>query len=165
MPCSSMRSCMLRLRPLAPLPPSRQPIWYTVMSYFCFQSGSLVISSTALSDPIPPPNTAIFCIPPPYGRSAEHVEHQKYCATIALSTGETQSPVSHIATDGRGRLHSQADHGWRGVNVGDPAIAATVLQLRAVLPGEYGAIAVEFIETGAQVSAVMLVAQNLSKLV
>ena len=32
-------------------------------------------------------------------------------------------------------------------------------------PGSIGAIAVEFIETVAQVSAVMLVAQNLSKLV
>ena len=39
-----------------------------------------------------------------------------------------------------------------------------VLQLRAVLLGEYEAIAVESIETVAQVSTVMLVAQNLSKL-
>jgi hypothetical protein len=51
-----------------------------------------VISSTALSDPIPPPNTAIFCITPPYGHIAERAGRQKYGATIAPSTGEAQSP-------------------------------------------------------------------------
>src|ERR1022692_1764022 len=51
-PCSSMRPC--RPRPLAPLPPSRQPYWYTVMlSYLSRQPGRL--NSMAVVMPATPP--------------------------------------------------------------------------------------------------------------
>src|SRR5437870_4206510 len=59
-PCSSMRPPCSMFRPLAPLPPMRQPIWYTVMSYLALVSGCCVRLYIAATDPIPEPSTAIL---------------------------------------------------------------------------------------------------------
>src|SRR3954454_5363789 len=75
-PCSSMRS--FTPRPLAPLPPRRQPYWYRVMlSYRCSQPGRLS-SMAAVMPATPPPRTTTrgrFLRPgrSPNGGLPEHV--------------------------------------------------------------------------------------------
>ena len=57
-PCSSIRLPAAALRPLAPLPPRRQPSWYTVTSKRSRSSGVAVSSKAAVIPPAPPPSTA-----------------------------------------------------------------------------------------------------------
>src|SRR6185295_19520789 len=52
-PCSSMRSC--GPRPLAPLPPSRQPCWYRVMLSYRFRQPGRLSSMAAVIPATPPP--------------------------------------------------------------------------------------------------------------
>src|SRR5665213_1786377 len=59
-PRSSMRWPSAPLRPLAPLPPRRHPIWWTVTSYSRRNSGELVNQKAVTRPPTPPPTTATF---------------------------------------------------------------------------------------------------------
>src|SRR3954452_4663920 len=61
-PCSSMRwsgrGPFCSRRPLAPLPPSRQPSWWTVTSWRARSSGVAVSSKAVARPPAPPPRIA-----------------------------------------------------------------------------------------------------------
>src|SRR3954469_3204197 len=76
-PCSSMRS--YRPRPLAPLPPSRQPCWYRVMLSYRFRHPGRLSSMAAVIPATPPPRittrgSAFFLpAPSPHGSLPEDV--------------------------------------------------------------------------------------------
>src|SRR5580658_8208324 len=57
-PCSSMRPCAPR--PLAPLPPRRQPYWYTVMLSKRSRHPSPVSSKAVVMPATPPPRITTF---------------------------------------------------------------------------------------------------------
>src|SRR6476659_5588901 len=76
-PCSSMRSWSPR--PLAPLPPSRQPYWYTVMLSYRWRQPGRLSSIAAVMPATPPPRIATRGsrspnVRLPEDRSQRHVE-------------------------------------------------------------------------------------------
>src|SRR5262245_7595429 len=109
-PCSSMRWPSAALRPLAHLPPSRHPCWYTVTAYRERSAGVAVSASAVVSPAIPPPSTATFSglragcssrsvIEPALDtRAARIVDHTcPFCRySVSLVSGVPADPVATI---------------------------------------------------------------------
>ena len=91
-----MRPPWSRLRPLAPLPPSRWPGWTTVTSNRSRSAALAVSSCVATIAPTPPPSTSTFrrftAVPPPRAKASQGYADTQDCDAMRQAGGATPTP-------------------------------------------------------------------------